>query len=135
MPVYKLEGSELVVIAESLGELISTEFKENNPGILDPAYFYDCIEALGFKGENFNDGGAGYAIYARRRDGLPGNPAELPWARYLIDVNTPDRDYVYILVSAHLNDFLKVIRMVEPYEGYRKRVNEARDEEDFFHPK
>lgn len=128
MAVYKLENSNLVVIAQDIEDLISKEtlessiLPEQEPSIELYCKILKFYEAIG------NQGNLSYQIYARNYGEDVGR--DIPWARYLIDVYTPDGDYVYILVSNDLNDFLKVLSMLEPFESYRKRLADADENND-----
>lgn len=104
MAVYRLEKGELVLLAETLEDMLCPELAAWDD-------FDDLLRGLGMW--LHEEVGDAYRLY--RRSGDVHTPeGRLPGVKYMFDVNIDGDNIDYILIGDRLPDYLAVLRLLSP---------------------
>lgn len=120
MAVYKLEKSELVLVAETLESMLS-------PVLAEWEDWDQFMQTLGFT--LYDEVNGAYRFYRRSESSLESPAAELPGVAYMFDVNIDESNIDYILLSNRLPEYLTVLKLLEPLVN-RSAAVEAQLEKD-----
>lgn len=105
MAVYGVEKGELVLLAETLEQMLCQELALWNE-------FDDLIRDLGMW--LHDEVGDAYKIYRRPSHDEQWPEGKLPMVKFMFDVNVDGDSIDYILIGDRLPDYLAVLRLLEP---------------------
>lgn len=112
MAVYGLEKGELVVLAETLEEMLC-------PELAAWEVYDDLMGALGLG--QWDEVEGAYTLYRRARFEQDWPQGKLPGCKFLFQVEVDGENIDYILIGDRLPDYLAVLRVLQPL------VDAARD--------